>query len=541
MPAPCLADTSMINANRQPHRIRPVVSAALLLVALLPLSLRAEEDAKLLRVGPAGSAAEYHSVASALSEALEIAAAGKPVIIELLAGTYRENINLRGTEGQHYAAITIRASDTGQSRILGTRRVDGWRLGRHGTFENQIAPRDVPSSGNLMMFVEGVRLEAVDDRRKIQPGRFFVDRSSGRIHMLPPRNAVVADGKVEVSAATLAPGWHFENLGDLRLEGLEFHGFSRAPSSGAIASNALSISRAGTVEIGDIKVTHSSGIGLRIRDVERVVIGRSSFNRNGIGGLRIENSPFVQLTGVEAQLNGWRHWPARRGIPADAHAIKLRDIGEVAAFGLRIADNRIHGMRAMDSETLRMREAFIGGNSGRGLKWSGQTFAAAGMQIAGNGQDGLITDGDTRLSTSILTHNGTGDNHVQWRAGPDTADILRWSDNIITASESTAVLIQIPANPVRDNHVQAHHNLYYVSDSTNARPFVVGETPVSFEHWQKLSGQDLDSLFADPLFDDAPRFQFALPPQSPWFDRDNWPQHTVDDATRSQKWQSHPE
>ncbi len=483
-----------------------------------------------------GKDADYATIAAALEAAVPLISGGEGVKLVILPGIYRETVRVEIPVGQATAALILEAAEPGQVIIRGSEILDGWRVGGRSVF-NRSWPHQWGDGGHglagrrEMLFIENVRLTQVNPAPAVRAGEFYVDEEKGEVGLLPPAGVVVVPGVLESASERLAPGFTFINLDALVIRGLLFQrhatGSEEAPAS-------LRIERCGDVILDNVLVEHSNAVGIRIQESTRVLLRRVFVDRNGQAGLQIFDCYDVIVQGLEAGLNGWRYF-GMKWKTDPAGAVQLSGNGNVFIQTFRCTDNHIGGIRARGQEAMTIRRLFAAGNNAYGVySESNRHFLITASEVVRNNGAGVRVQGNAMLSSTIIAHNGDAEEGTQlWlenQAGDGDDAQVAWTSCMIVSGAEKGLLVKFTPELISNNALTASRNLYYQPGDPES--FCVGQSCFDFSDWQLLTGEDLNSLFDDPLFDDPAGFDFVVRPDSPWYRQGSWPIRTLTDEDK---------
>jgi len=96
----------------------------------------------------------------------------------------------------------------------------------------------------------------------------------------------------------------------------------------------------------------------------------------------------------------------------------------------------------------------------------------------------------------------------------------KWENNVIVGTDAKQLLINTQPWEYFFSTLKCSKNLYY--NPRNKKVFKVGSLMLSFNKWQNLTGQDLNSIFADPKFKNPSKYNFTLLRRSPLRRKSKW-------------------
>lgn len=457
-----------------------------------PLAGAAAGDALVLSVDPAAGSEALHfgTLQEAADEALKLAAAGQPVRIEVAAGVYREAVTLKGESGEDYAPISILGR--GEVELTGTELLKGWEIGRSGFFEIEW-PHDYAP----LLFVQGVRVIYRQDKTQPEVGECVLVDKGRTLRMLPPRNAVVAEGNVEV--ARREKGLEVSGLPGITLSNLHLgktRGAERA---------ALRIMQTGVVRLEAVTAEYSP-VGIWVTHARQLLLEGCTASRNLIAGARLYWCQDVSLLGGEFSLNGVF---SQQG---DSYGLGLRKVSTVVVRRSQCADNAVGMLLSYVGTSAEIDGLHCFANRKDGL----EAVAVTGLQLtaailANNGASALLLRGSRGLVRNSILYGAE-------TSAPlllcQSFNQVEFRDNIIASGRADVVLAASGATEV----LGWSQNLYY---SKHTKPFSWEGQSLDFSGWREKTG-DRENYFADPLFVDPGQYEFALRNASPWFNKGNW-------------------
>ncbi len=438
----------------------------------------------------------FKTISAAAQNAMGFARAGRNVLVRIHPGVYREDVGLTGKPDESEGWIKFEGTDPGKVIINGSNIVNGWRVNDDNQFE---LPWKAPGGAdNPTIFIEGARMIEVHARDRVGIGKVYFGKDT--IYLIPPKGAVITNGKVEIGRG--GTGISAGNLGRVFIENLAFErGFSSAISIGYDEGRQGS-----AVVINNVSVEYSQSNGVTITNVDFARLRRLIVERCGLSGIWISQVNRVAVTGSEANLNGWSTIPSK----GFREGVSLLNCGEIKVWSLRVVENHYVGMAVRSNrEKASLGKLTIVKNGGAGLSCSegaGQTIISE-SEIAYNGRSGAILGQNVFCIASMFYGNG----------GPQLALTAScgYSRNILVATDGQG-LVEVGA----DVKFKAEQNLF---DASGKAAFKLGGKQLTFAQWQEQTQQDLNSFFGDPKLLNPANYQFTPTPGSPWFNMKNWP------------------
>ena len=467
------------------------------------------------------------------------------ITLIIKAGIYREVLSL-STDGTADNPIVVRAypGDEGNVVIRGSDVIKGWTNDGGGVWSVPWQPLpliDYPdtwidygeySRRREMVFVDGDPFDQVLSQAELVSGHFWMDDFAQRIriHYSGDPNA----SQVEISArnqGVYARGRSYQEIRGLRVEHVTTDVF--------IAAMALGFHQ----RVEDCRVEYNNGVGIAAGSDS--VIMRTSSNHNGRVGFSLSGSN-SSLVSNETSYNSWRYGPRW-----DAGGIKI--VGGMPS-GNRIKQhsanfNNGRGIWFDTTGSGNLVEASVTeGNLIGGLVFEatiGPNWVINSVVVGTvKANDGLSPDFDgagiamTAASDTLIYNNtivdvsGAG---IQI-GGADRRDHLFQAkntqvfNNIIVNPGSSAIRFKVWSDGATEERLASHefdNNLYF--DAVPTIIFKGAENTWSLAEWQENRGEDLNSLYASPIFANPASRDYALLAGSPAVDSGrNLPEVTKD-------------
>lgn len=256
----------------------------------------------------------------------------------------------------------------------------------------------------------------------------------------------------------------------------------------------------------------------------------------GISGSRFQNLLIENCTtnrnnwrGAEADFYGWdragiKLFNVHRGTLRNITALSNQTYGVWINYNCRditvdnavVRDNRRYGLFLEASQgPVSVRNSLLAENE-------------IGLYLA-NVRDGTLADciiANNRRA-QIALHDRIDREVVDWQVG--TEDLVNtegwsWRNNIIASTTGTdAPLVLAPYNDWRFfyDSLESSGNLWWTADELSAYELEGQRTDL--RDWQFASGQDTQSLFAEPKLVEASGSRLVAGTDSPVHDRANWP------------------
>ncbi len=477
-----------------------------------------------LRVAQQDPAADFSTINAAARAALTEAAAGTSVRVLIAPGLYREHVELVGEAGRTYAPMAIEAEEAGRAVISGSEIVNGWEVGDSDYFEKDFSPDE----RIVTVFVQSVRLARARPDRKLGGGQFRL--VGDQVQLVPPGNATVADGLVEVATEAKGQLLSIQNLDTVFISGLYLR------QSGGEGMRVQACRR---VKLEHTTSEHHYISGYHFEDLERLALVNTDALRNGKEGIDAVNVGELTAVSGAASLNGYRV-DEERMLAGDAFGLVVNTAKRLSLRNFQAADNRGAGLGIHYTEDVLIRRSKLLNNQVGMLAFRAGQVQLKEVVVAANQAAGVVLiETDCAAVWSVFSGNGeTGGDGLsaQILAGDDVSVSL--DHCIVSSTDAQVALVALEAPEQVDTFTG---NLYWGSD----QPFIIGslmphkdgtdplDEALDFAAWQAVTGQDLDSAWGDPMFNDPKYFEFIPLNDSIWYQQKNWPVRTLTEAEQT--------
>jgi hypothetical protein len=224
--------------------------------------------------------------------------------VNLLSGVYRNQNPGFVRSGTANAPITLQAAPGASVTIKGSNVLSGWtRQGTsdvytHSNFNHYFGSwgsgGDARGKARNQLFVDGAYVQEVSNQSALQPGTFYIDKTSKTVSVRLPNGANPNQRTVEASAtgnALLSTNGHDH----LVVKGLNFAHVANAPQDFA----AVQV-RGGSdhVVVDSVSVQYAAGAGISVGGNNNT-IRNSRFNYNGQQGIHSANTSYLLVKNSE--------------------------------------------------------------------------------------------------------------------------------------------------------------------------------------------------------------------------------------------------
>lgn len=389
----------------------------------------------------------------------------------------------------------------------------------------------------------------IDPRTALKPGTFGVaerDQNGNKLFLVPPKGASFEDATIEVAVRDFALHAYYRS--NLVLRGLTFRHTAtnmQTPSAAVRIGHWHHLQDRlsnNNILIEDCEISDNGGFGMKAGMSENLTIRRTKFLRNGHSGINTGSCLNTVIEDVETSYNNWRgHLGGLYGWAVGG--IKAHEMRDAIFRNIKAHGNLTHALWFDISNkniTIENYES-IGNYSGLFLEISPGPFDVRNALIAHSTDQAilLVNAANVRLRDVIVY--GAADTLIaactnDSRSGGDFIGAARFGEPrtkvyrqgattfencvFVNRHADSPLIMLTPANPELYKQwlrhmLNARGNLWY---SSTSNPFGVGYVRTEmadFEGWKDATGQDADSLYADPGFADPAKLDFSLSSNSP--------------------------
>ncbi len=487
------------------------------------------EHAQATDAGRASEDRPLRTLGEALERATRNRRAGVQTRIAVAPGTYREAVTLafHGSSDDPAPPILIEATAPGSVIVSGSDVWDGWQDEGSGRWSHAwphawgIA--DDPSRGaryvapivrqREMVFVDGIRLRQVPQRKRVTPGTFYVDERAGRLLASPPEGVHMPTATVEV--AVREHGLRLEHTWDVTVSGITVQHAATPWKDGL---SAVRVNGGGRIHFEGVVVRENNGSGLWIGEAREIRIRHARLDDNGWDGLRLWRNRDVAVDSTTTNRNNWRgdlggyygwsvgnklhenhglviRWHQARGnlsrglwLDEDNRDVRIEDSdlsnnlgdglfieanpGPMTVRRTTLSENDGFGLRLDNSANLTFRNNVLGGNRRGGIEVMGPAGGRT-LRNAATGERYQALYGNLTLEANRITGSG----HEE-------------EEGLLVGKLEEAAWRRFLGELRSDANTWAH-------PSEEAVFAVPGERDlVTLERWRALTRQDRTSTFA---------------------------------------------
>jgi hypothetical protein len=456
-------------------------------------------------------------------------AGGTPATILVHPGTYRESVPVPA--GGTGAAMILRATDAGQAVISGSDIWTGWtRRGPTPVFTHAwpyawglapAPPRWPPLQDIVrrreMVFVNGRLLRQVLAPASLEEGTFFVDEAGRTIALSAPGGADPNTATVEVAVRpTLLAAAGRANL---TVSGLVFeHGATPVDES------AVTFDRMTNLVVQDTVVRWNNWGGLAINQSADVTAVRNIASHNGGRGMEAWRVRSLHFAGNDTSSNNWRGgWGHFTGWAAAGFKAMQIHGGAIDHHEARF--NRAHGLWLdTDNEHVTITDGVWCSNLRNGgfIEASQGPITIVRATSCGNGQRGILATESSHLTVRNSALYGNGEAQFEVGGEPSrrvtnwetrrTADVrtenLTLCGNAVVGEKDGQDVLAVPSWTFLLSSLRSSRNDWW-NPHTAASFRLEGSTHLDLAGWRRASGQDADSVYADPHFADPANGNFT--------------------------------
>ena len=459
--------------------------------------------------------------------------------VRLKAGVYRQQFVLK-TSGTEKAPITFEAAPGDEGKVLfrGTEIVPqvDQQPGPHGTVLSLSYDRKFWILGEEgkrelrdyvdQCFVDDELLQIVPEREMLRPGRYWVDRTAqpNQLLLMLPTGKRWPDCHLEVSRLQRAISF-VEQPGDLAtrprhhdvvIRNLSFFGFATNPRCPVIDLRACR-----QVRVEGCKIRWSNSLGIQLTSCSYVTLAGNDVQHCGhlgIGGGQMDHITLEDNITSHNNYKLYSVWWECGGVKlcgiTDStirRHLSIGNLGEGMWFDWDCSRNTVEGcLSAYNVVTGFLNEVAPGNTFRNNIFAFNRVVQGAGISISGSSDvvvENNIFYGNEGNAVDIGGAPGKrayGDDFVKCNNN-------RLAHNIMAAN--FANVGSVGAIPRYAENNRSDQNLLWAWKSE--QPFLLDGKLLSLEEWRGTTGNDRNSVVADPGFADPEAFNFTLKPGSP--------------------------
>jgi hypothetical protein len=459
-----------------------------------------------------------------ISRAAEIAASnnakGMVTTVMIHAGVYRETVAIRA---QTAVPITFQAVENGTVILSGSDVWRDWQLWRLGVYRHTWPfrwgatpiPAEWPTIQEIarrreMIFISGRLQTQVLSLSALTEGAFYVDEQAGWVYALPPAGTDMTRATVEVA---IRPSLFTASDANLALRGLTFQ-----HAATFLDGDAVLVSGGTRILIEDTEYRWNNWGGLDIKGSMNVIIRRSIANHNGGRGMGTWRNKDVLFEDNETSFNNWRgawggffDW-AMGGVK------NMRSHGGIWRRHKSLG-NQAYGLWFdWDNQDVVVEDSILCENRlpGLFLEASQGPINVVGTTLCNNERGGVFGNGaeQVMLKNNIFYRNGgaqieLGGSHVRGGVVDWETNKMRglrdqyWTlcGNAVVSgvpdAQGPAWGLSVPNWPWFLSTFRSSSNTWWNPEKSSIFR-VSGAQDLDLAGWQRLTGQDKNSIFADP-------------------------------------------
>ncbi|MGJ3244050.1 MAG: right-handed parallel beta-helix repeat-containing protein [Opitutales bacterium] len=434
------------------------------------------------------------ALAAVLPEVRARLAGGERVELVLAPGDYRSALDLRFDEPVD-GRLTLRSAGQGTARLTRARPLGpGWEPVNFRTWRFLLPPEAVLDP-EPVLFYGDVRLEMNPNRAALDVWQVFLDRDRRELVLAVPEDAELDPARMDVvyPEPDSLPLITLSGLAAVTLKGLTVERFSGREA-------AVRVENCDRVALRRLSVTDTGGTGLSLVACGKVSGLDLVVDRNGNGGLRIQQADTVALGRSYFRFNG-------------SYGLTLASVAGARLYRITVSDQPADGLILRGDGAHTVQDSVFGHNGGVHVRTAGPVATIDSTRIAFGGGTGLLVEaGSVRCVDSIIYDAGAFAVRAREAAG------LSLRDSIVVAGETEPFGVVAIGE---ETTYRGSGNLFFGLGEFIA--FRHAKRDTAFAAWQEAVESDLDSLVGDPAFADPEAFEFLPGFQSPWFRKNDWP------------------
>jgi parallel beta-helix repeat protein len=483
------------------------------------------------------------SRAAAAAVAANARSIGSQILIG--AGTYREGVELpangRETDAPMIFAAVGEVIVSGSDVWTGWRRAAGINVFSHpwpyawglapvpAGWESAGALQDIVRRSE-MVFVNGAPLDQVLSRSELQANRFYVDEKARTIAIQLPEGLDADQATVEVAVRPRI--FWASGKTHIVLRGIIFQ-----HASTALDEPAVRFYDASHIWVEGCQFRWNNWGGLGFGRSRNVTARKNVSNHNGGAGIGTWKTNTLLFEETETSHNNWRGKKGSFTGWAVAGMKNLHTHGGIFRRH-RSVGNQTHGIWFdTDCEHILVDEALFSSNLRLGiyLEANQGPLTIRNSRISRNSNDGILIGNSSgvTLEGNIIYGNagsqimvsGLYDSarpETDWETGAKLALLAQqavWKNNAVVGTDKRQLLVSTTLSPALwalfVNTLFSDGNLWFHERNPKGFQFAGGYR-ADFKAWQSATGQDANSVFADPAFSDPEADDFRLLPGSPF-------------------------
>lgn len=464
--------------------------------------------------------------------------------IILNAGVYRETVNVNPITGQTSVPLTIQAATNGTAIISASDLLTGWSPDPQysGAYVANWAPAQstcaLPSGWPTlqpialhteMLFVNSISMTQVLAYADLKPGTFFVDTSTGTVHMWPPADVNPSTASIEVASRA-------KTISVVGRTNVVLRGLVLQHAASCINTSGATVTSSNNVLIDSIQANWNNFGGLGIFSSSNITVQNSTASYNGGVGLQGVKDQYALYTNNETDYNNWRGAQA---------AFYNWAMGGTKLFQMRTTtvqnhlsyNNQAQGLWFdTDNQNIIIDNATLVGSYNAALQIERNegpvTLRNSHLCSSGVGVNVLTTQGLT-VNNNVFYNNGATNKYQAelYLAGDAGGiSITDWQTGQVydlfstgTSMSGNTFLDAQPGQYVFGTYLsggdwtdftstlKSDNNIWYDPNTSNAFHIVNGKN-VNLAGWQTATGQDYNSSWNAPAT--SPATPCSAPPAS---------------------------
>jgi hypothetical protein len=471
---------------------------------------------------------------------------GIGVKVVIKKGTYRESIELpfRGNK-QTDAPIIIEGDKNGKTIIKGSDIWNDWERHKETNIYTHkweykwgLAPYPPNWEGFVkledivrrreMIFVNGEMLEQVLSPIELKEGSFYVSEEKGMVYIWLPSTIDIKKAEIEVSVRS----------GLMRIDGRKnviVRNLIFMHDNTPVQGSAVGAVNSQNIIFEDCQFLWNNWGGFGYGVCNNVVVRRCIANYNGGTGMGAFKCKNILFEDNETSYNNWRG--ARGNFLGWAVAgVKVLLIHNGLFKNHKSFQNQTRAFWFdTDCRDIIVDNAFWCNNLTEGIfiEANQGPIIIKNSKICFNKSWGILSNSaNIILENNIIYGNEkaqikfTGGKEIvfkNWETQKEERvkpEGWKFLDNVIVGVKKYQLLIDTQPWEFFFSSLSSSRNLYYNNENKNC--FQIGPSFFNFSEWQNLTGQDLDSSFADPSFANPENYDFSLKKNSPLKQKNKW-------------------